>query len=78
VVVAGGGFKGGRVVGASNATGEEVMERPVHPCDLLAALYELLGIDLDARLPNPEGLDLRVTPTAADAISSGGRLTEIL
>jgi hypothetical protein len=77
-VVAGGGFKGGRVVGASDARGEEVRDRPVYPCDVVAALYELLGIGLDAPLPNPEGLDLRVTPTAADAITSGGRLTEIL
>ena len=30
-VVAGGGFKGGQVVGASDAKGEEVKERPVYP-----------------------------------------------
>ena len=30
-VVAGGGFKGGHVVGASDAKGEEVKERPVYP-----------------------------------------------
>ncbi len=58
-VVAGGGFKGGRVVGASDAKGEEVLERPVYPCDLLASMYELLGIDPDAKLPHPEGLDVR-------------------
>jgi uncharacterized protein (DUF1501 family) len=77
-VLAGGGFKGGRVIGASDATGQDVKDHPVYPCDILAGIYELLGIDLEAPLPNPEGLDLRVTPTAADGISSGGRLTEIL
>ena len=30
-VVAGGGFKGGQVVGASDAKGEEVKDRPVYP-----------------------------------------------
>jgi uncharacterized protein (DUF1501 family) len=77
-VVAGGGFKGGIVVGASDATGEEVKDRPVYPCDLIGSMYELLGIDPDSKLPNPEGLDVRATPTAADGISMGGRLKEIM
>ena len=42
-VVAGGGFKGGHVVGASDAKGEEVKERPVYPVDLIGSMYELLG-----------------------------------
>ena len=77
-VLAGGGFKGGRVVGASDARGEEVRERPVYPCDLIGSMYEQLGIDPDGKLPNPEGLDVRVTPTAADGVKMGGRLTEIM
>ena len=72
--MAGGGFKGGRVVGASDAKGEEVKERPVYPCDLIASMYELLGIDPDAKLPNPQGLDVRVSPTADEKVQSGGRL----
>ncbi len=76
-VVAGGGFKGGRVVGASDAKGEEVKDRPVYPCDLIGSIYELLGIDPDGKLPNSQGLDVRVTPTAADGVSIGGRLKEI-
>ncbi len=77
-VVAGGGFKGGQVVGASDARGEEVKERPVYPCDLIATMYQLLGIDLNARLPHPQGLDTRVTPTAAENIPSAGLLKEIV
>jgi hypothetical protein len=77
-VVAGGGFKGGQVVGSSDAKGEEVKTRPVYPCDLIASLYELLGIDTNAKLPNPQGLDVRVTPTAADGVTMGGRLKEIM
>jgi len=77
-VVAGGGFKGGRVVGASDAKGEEVKERPVHPCDLIGGIYELLGIDPGARLPHPQGLEVRVTPPAGEGASTGGRLKEIL
>ncbi len=77
-VLAGGGFKGGTVVGASDAKGEEVKERPVYPCDLIASLYEQLGIDTNAKLPNPQGLDVRVSPTAAEGVTSAGRLREIM
>jgi hypothetical protein len=77
-VVAGGGFKGGQVVGASDAKGEEVKTRPVYPCDLIGSMYELLGIAPDTKLPHPQGLDVRVTPTAAEGIPSGGRLKEIM
>jgi uncharacterized protein (DUF1501 family) len=77
-VVAGGGFKGGHVVGASDATGEQVKDRPVYPCDLIGSMYELLGIDLNAKLPHPEGLAVRVVPTAEDGVKMGGRLKEIM
>jgi len=74
-VVAGGGFKGGHVVGASDAKGMEVANRPVYPQDLIGTMYELLGIDPDGPLPNPRGLDLKVMPAAEDG---AGRLKEIV
>jgi hypothetical protein len=77
-LVAGGGFKGGQVVGASDAKGETVKERPVYPVDLIGSMYELLGIDAEARLPHPQGKLVRVMPAAAEAGKSGGRLTEIM
>jgi uncharacterized protein (DUF1501 family) len=77
-VVAGGGFQGGHVVGSSDAKGEEVKDRPVYPADLIGSMYELLGIDSDAKLPHPQGLPVRVTPSATDGVKLGGRLTEIM
>ncbi|MBL7040054.1 MAG: DUF1501 domain-containing protein [Pirellulaceae bacterium] len=77
-VVAGGGFKGGHVVGASDARGENVKDRPVYPCDLIGTIYELLGIDADATLQDPEGKTFRLLPSAADGVQSGGRLKEIV
>jgi hypothetical protein len=77
-LVAGGGFKGGHVVGSSDARGEEVKDRPVYPADLIGSMYELLGIDAAGRLPHPTGLLARVTPTAADGLPLAGRLKEIL
>ena len=78
VLVAGGGFKGGQVVGSSSPKAEEVKDRPVYPVDLIASMYELLGIDTAGKLPHPMGLPTRVTPTAEDGVKMGGRLKEIM
>ncbi len=77
-VVAGGGFKGGRVVGASDAKGENVAKRPVHPRDLIRSMYALLGIDPEGPMPNPRGLAVKVLPPANDGAKGDGRLTEIM
>jgi hypothetical protein len=75
--VAGGGFKGGQVVGATDARGEEVKMRPVYPRDLIGSIYGQLGIDPNARLPHPQGLDAFVMPTAAEGVPTSGLLKEI-
>jgi uncharacterized protein (DUF1501 family) len=77
-LVAGGGFKGGHVVGASDAKGDEVKDRPVYPPDLLGSMYDLMGIDTNATLPHPMGQLARVTPTEADGVKVAGHLTEIM
>ncbi len=77
-MVAGGGFKGGHVVGASDARGEEVKERPVYPWDLIRSMYMLLGIDPDGSLPHPQGITARACPTASDGVKVGGPLVEIM
>ena len=74
-LVAGGGFRSGVVVGASNENGTEVAKRPVYPQDLIRAIYEQLGIDPDGLLPNPRGLNVKVMPAANEG---GGRLKEII
>ncbi|MBE3095934.1 MAG: DUF1501 domain-containing protein [Planctomycetes bacterium] len=78
VLVAGGGFKGGQVVGSSDAKAEEVKERPVYPVDLLGSIYHLAGIDASARLPHPMGFEAHVLPSASEGAKSAGILTEIM
>ena len=78
VLVAGGGFKGGHVVGSSDAHGEEVKDRPVYPVDLLGSIYQLAGIDSTARLKHPLGLEAHVLPSEAEGAKSAGLLTEIM
>jgi hypothetical protein len=41
-------------------------------------MYELLGIDPDAKLPHPQGLAVTATPSATDKAPTGGRLKEIV
>jgi len=78
VVVAGGGFKGGKVVGKTDSKGEKVIERPIYPWDLSASMYKLLGIDPTGDLPHPRGCKAYVTPVAGGDTPSGGMLTEIM
>jgi hypothetical protein len=78
VLVAGGGFKGGQIVGSSDDKGEEVKERPVYPIDLLGSIYELAGIDADAKLPHPEGVEAFVLASADKGAKMAGRLKEIM
>lgn len=45
VMMAGGGIQGGTVVGESDEHGAYVKDRPVHPEDVAATVYNHLGID---------------------------------
>ena len=44
-LVAGGGFRTGQVIGATDRTGSAIADRPVHFSEVLATLYRHLGID---------------------------------
>ncbi len=78
VLVAGGGFKSGYLVGASDAKAEEVKDRPVYPVDLLGSIYELGGIDPTAKLAHPMGAEARVLPDPSEGVKSAGLLKEIM
>lgn len=74
-LVAGGGFAGGHVIGATDARGEEVAQRPVYPQDLLGSIIRLLGVDPSGILPNDRGLSVQVMPAKE---GGRGRLDEIM
>ncbi len=46
VVLAGGGIRGGQVIGASDKIGAYPIERPVTPADIHATVYAALGYDV--------------------------------
>jgi hypothetical protein len=55
VVLAGGGVRGGQVLGASDQIAGYPRERPVHISDLAATIYHVLGIDPRAQLYDIQG-----------------------
>ncbi len=52
---AGGGVKGGQVVGASDPIGAVPAERPVEPPEVVATIFHSLGLKVDTHLPGPAG-----------------------
>jgi Protein of unknown function (DUF1501) len=60
VVLAGGGIKGGQVLGSSDRVGESPQDRPVTPADLAHTIYTLLGVDPAAEMHAPDGRPIQV------------------
>jgi uncharacterized protein (DUF1501 family) len=54
-LMAGGGIKGGRVVGSTNRLGEAPQDRPATVGDLHATIYHILGIDPKTHFLNHAG-----------------------
>ncbi len=71
----GGGVRGGRVVGKTDATGAEVIDRPVQAEDLLATIYELLDIDPNDNISRPDG---RNVPIIDNRLAAPTSIHEIL
>lgn len=55
MVLAGGGFRHGQVIGATERDGGQIRERPVTPADLAATIYHHMGIPLDATYLDDKG-----------------------
>ena len=62
-LLAGGGIRGGQVVGSTNARGERPLSRAVKPCNLHATIYKALGMDPKLHLLDHQG---RPTPVLED------------
>ncbi|HEX7896366.1 MAG TPA: DUF1501 domain-containing protein [Planctomycetota bacterium] len=55
LLIGGGGVKGGRIVGKTDARGEQIVERPASVGDLHATIYHVLGIDPYMTFPDNAG-----------------------
>jgi hypothetical protein len=60
VALAGGGVRGGQVIGATDREGAYPKDRPVTPEELFHSLYVLLGIDPTKFLPSAGGREIQI------------------
>jgi hypothetical protein len=65
VCLAGGGVRGGQLIGATDAHGEVPSERPVSPPDLAFTLLTLLGVDPARDLKTPSGRPMKLLTEGA-------------
>ncbi|HUY36090.1 MAG TPA: DUF1501 domain-containing protein [Pirellulales bacterium] len=71
VVLAGGGIRGGQVVGQSDRTGAFPSLRPVKPADIHATVFTALGYD-------PHGITYKTIDGRPTALSGGEPIRELL
>ncbi|MBM4068045.1 MAG: DUF1501 domain-containing protein [Planctomycetes bacterium] len=62
VLVAGGGLKGGQVIGSSDRRGAYPREGALHAHDLFATMYHVLGIDPTTMFHDQQGRPIPVLP----------------
>jgi hypothetical protein len=62
VLLAGGGTRGGQVLGASDKIGGHATDKPVHYRNILATIYHNLGIDPHTRLKDVLGREAAILP----------------
>ena len=66
------------MIGSTDARGEEVTASPLHPSELIGQIYTQLGIPADARLPHPEGRDVRVMPESENRTAARSALATLV
>jgi hypothetical protein len=68
-VLAGGGIKGGQTVGATDATGAAVKDRPITARDFMATICKVLGIDFTKTIDTPGGRPVKVVEKGASPVA---------
>ena len=58
--LAGGGIRGGQIIGSSDKNGAYVKDQPIRPQDLHATIYHQMGIPLDTEIHDIQGRPLPI------------------
>ena len=66
--LAGGGVKGGQVIGSSDKDGNEPADRPVQVADIHASVCHALGIDFKRELTTPLGRPMKLVKEGAKPV----------
>ena len=68
-VLAGGGIKGGQVIGKTDKEGAAVVERPTSALDFMATVCQVLGINYNKQNQTPIGRPVRIVDKGAKPIT---------
>jgi hypothetical protein len=68
IMMAGGGVKGGQIIGASDDIGATPKDRPTTPAEVAATIFHSLGIPLETELPGVGGRPIRVVDNGVEPI----------
>ncbi len=69
-LLAGGGLRTGQIVGSTDKTGGSAVSTPIHYQDVLATVYNRLGIDPHAFVPDISGRPVSLLPGTSRPIKS--------
>jgi uncharacterized protein (DUF1501 family) len=69
-VLLGGGLRGGQAVGATDAQGTNIANRPIPVVDFMATVCRLLGIDYTRRVNTPAGRPVRIVEDKDEKVIS--------
>jgi Protein of unknown function (DUF1501) len=69
ILMAGGGIKGGQVVGSSDEIGAAPKDRPTTPAEVAATVFRGLGIDLGTELPGAQGRPIPLVDRGVEPIA---------
>lgn len=72
VLVAGGGFRGGQTIGASDPRGAVVADRPITPQDITVTLYNRLGVAPDTAFLDRTGRPITIGSNGRVITELGG------
>ncbi len=64
ILCAGGGVRGGQVIGSSDKNGAEPKDRPVHAAEIAATVYSAMGINLATKLSAPGDREVAISDAA--------------
>lgn len=71
VLISGGGFRMGQVIGSTNSRGEHPKDRPMTPNDLWATMFRHLGIDYTTSFQDHTGRPLPILPNGESIAELG-------
>jgi uncharacterized protein (DUF1501 family) len=61
IALAGGGIRGGTVLGRTDRQAAEPLSDPIRPCDYLATVFHCLGFDPHTMVPDMQGRPIPIS-----------------